>query len=270
MKENLKILRRIAKEVYQTVNPILGKPEAGRIVGAGYGGDETRFIDEVAEQAIIDHLERNNISCIFIGEERGVKRIGANPAFYIISDAVDGSTNAVRGIEFVSLSLAISPKDSLEGIETAIVMNLYNGRIYEAEKGKGARCEGKTIKTSEKSSLEESVLCVDVSRAVSSAQKAIPLIRLAKGIRSFGSASLEICMVASGQIDAYVDLRGKLRTLDFAAAMLIIREAGGIFNLLEEEDFSSIPLTKIRHFSLIAAANSILYQEITNLISEKS
>jgi myo-inositol-1(or 4)-monophosphatase len=262
--ENLNLLEDIAREVYSVVHPLLGIPEAGRIVGAGFGGDETRVIDEVAEQAIIQCLKRNRQSCIFIGEESGVRKIGDEPQFYLISDAVDGSTNAVRGIGFISSSLAISPTDCLEDVEAAVVMNLVNGGLYEAKRGKGAWYNGTAIKPSQTSVLEEGVIGIDVSRAPEKVENIISLMKIVKSVRSLGSAALEICYVASGILDAYVDLRSKLRTLDFAAGMLIVKEAGGVFLQPDGGDFN-VSLTEVNRFSVIAAANKKLYKAIVNL-----
>ncbi len=265
-RERLKILRKIAREVYSVVHPLLGTFEAGRITGFGFGGDKTQFIDKAAEEAIVRFLERNGLSCIFIGEERGIQEIGKEPSFYLIADAVDGTTNAVRGISFVSTSLAASPTDRLDDVEASIVIDLSTGSIYEAERGKGARCNGKKTKPSVIEELENAVVSIDVSRAPENVEKAVPLLRTVKSVRSFGSAALEICHVASGLLDAYVDLRTKLRTLDIAAGMLILKESGGIFLQPDKKGFHDVSLTELRRFSVIAAANEKIYAKIASLV----
>ncbi len=264
--ERLKTLKEIAREIYSAVHPLLGKTEAGRITGSGFGGDKTRLIDEAAEEVIVRFLERNGLSCTFIGEERGVQEIGKKPSFYLITDAVDGTTNAVRGIGFVSASLATSLTNRLDDLDASVVIDLSSGEIYEAEKGKGARHNGKRIKPSETVNLEDAVLSIDVSRAPENIEKAVPVLKIAKSLRSFGSAALEICQVASGLLDAYVDVRTKLRTVDIAAGMLILREAGGVFLQPDGKGFHETPLTELRRFSVIAAANERIYNAIASLI----
>jgi myo-inositol-1(or 4)-monophosphatase len=264
--KSLDVPREIAREVYTVVHPLLGTSKSGKIVGSGFGGDETKLIDDVAEEAIIQYLKRNSLSCTFIGEERGVRKIGEKPIFYLIADAVDGTTNAVRGIDFVSASLAISPTDRLGDLEAAVVMNLSNGGIYEAERGKGARYNGKTIKPSDIVVLKDSVLSVDISRTPETIEKVVPLMKTVKSVRSLGSAALEICHVASGFLEAYVDVRAKLRTLDIAAGMLILREAGGIFLQPDGKGFQGVSLTEMNHFSVIAAGNQKIHDEIISLI----
>ncbi|KYH42419.1 MAG: putative inositol monophosphatase family protein [Candidatus Bathyarchaeota archaeon B63] len=262
----LDVLVEMARSVSLSVNRFLGLHESGRKMGIGFGGDYTRLIDKIAEEAIVKYLEENDLSCILIGEEGGIRRIGRNPEEYLITDAIDGTTNAIRGIRFASTSLAVASEDRLGGVEAAAVLSLYDGRLYTAEKGKGARLDGRLISPSETTRLEESMVSVDVSSTPSRLSRAIPIIKAAKRVRSFGSASLEICHVASGLLDAHVDLRGKIRTLDFAAAMLILRESGGSFGLLNGDEPDETPLTRLRRFSIIAAANEALYSQILSLI----
>jgi myo-inositol-1(or 4)-monophosphatase len=263
---SLDILKEIAREVYTVVHPLLGTSESGKIVGSGFGGDETKLIDDTAEEAIIQYLKRNHHSCVFIGEEHGVQQIGENPVFYFIADALDGTTNAVRGINFVSTSLAISPTDRLGDLEAAVIMNLSNGGIYESERGKGARYNGKEIEPSGTVFLRDSVLSVDISRTPEIVGKLVPLVKIARSVRSLGSAALEICHVASGLLEAHVDIRAKLRTLDIAAGMLILREAGGIFVQLGGKRFQDVSLTEMNHFSIIAANNEKIREKVVYLI----
>ncbi|RLI06505.1 fructose 1,6-bisphosphatase [Candidatus Bathyarchaeota archaeon] len=263
---NLDVLMEISKIIYRTVHPFLGSREGGKAVGIGFGGDLTRFIDQIAEKAVVEYLKEKGLSCILIGEEGGVQKIGENPEEYLIVDAVDGTTNAVRGINFSSASLAAASKDSLEDVEAAAVINLFDGELYVAEKDKGARLDGKKITTSKASELKNSIVSIDVSSTPERLNRVIPVMKTARRVRSLGAASLEICHVASGALDAYVDLRGKIRTLDFAAAMLILRESGGVFSLLDTDEQMEIPLTELRRFSIVATASERLYSQIVSLI----
>jgi len=263
---DLDVLKDVAKRIQRTVHPFLGSRESERRVGIGFGGDFTRFIDQLAEKTLIEYLKEKELSCILVGEECGVQRIGRNPKEYLIVDAVDGTTNAIRGISFASASLAAAPKNRLKDVKVAAVINLFSGELYVAEKGKGAERDGKEITPSMTAALEKSIVSVDVSSTPERLNLAIPVMKAAKRVRSLGAASLEICLVASGVLDAYVDLRSKIRTLDFAAAMLILRESGGFFGILGINGNKEIPLTELRRFSIVAAANKNLYDEIVSLL----
>lgn len=266
MSWKLNFLMGLAKEIYLAVHPLLGRAEARKIIGSGFGGDETRLIDNVSEKAALKYLENEELSCIFIGEEYGVKRIGDSPEFYLIIDGVDGTNNAMRGIKFASASIAISPTRWLNDLEAAVVIDLYDGGVFSAEKDEGARYNGKLIKPSNVKSIKEAIVSVNVTRSLESLRRITPIAKQVRGLRALGSASLEICYVASGFLDAYVDLRGKLRTMDFAAGTLVIREAGGILLQPNGEEIPNIPLTEINRFPIIAAANKNIFDEIVSLI----
>ena len=265
-KIGINVLVEISKEIRNAVRPFLGSSEGGRIVGISFGEDHTRLIDQIAEESVVKYLKRNGISCILIGEEGGVQEIGENPKRYLIVDAIDGTTNAVRGIGFASSALAFASKDNLKDIKAAAVMNLFSGELYVAERNKGAWRNGKRITTSKTLDLKNSVISVDLSPITERVSTIIPVMKTARRVRSLGSASLEICYVASGMLDAHLDMRGMIRTFDFAAAMLILQEAGGVFDLLEVDDKDEIPLTRLRRFSIIAAANRELHSQIISLI----
>ncbi|MEM2888143.1 MAG: inositol monophosphatase family protein [Candidatus Bathyarchaeia archaeon] len=265
---DLSCLKEIANNVRLAVMPLIGTFESRKVLGRGFGGDRTLLIDEVAENSITKFLEENGLSCIFIGEERGVKKFGEKPTHYMIVDAVDGTTNATRGVSFVSTSLAVSPTNDLGSIEVALVMNLCSGETFEAKKGEGAKFQGKEIKTSETLYLKDAILGVDVSRAPNTVELAVPLMKKARCVRAFGSASLEICHVASGFLDAYVDLRGALRTLDIAAALLIVKEAGGTMTQHNGAGFNGYLLTEMNRFSVIAAANKTLHRDIFTFLAK--
>ncbi|MBS7654040.1 D-fructose 1,6-bisphosphatase [Candidatus Bathyarchaeota archaeon] len=267
MSWKLSMLTDLAKEIFSAVHPLLGTAKSREVLGLGFGGDKTRFIDAASETAALQYLEKKGFSCIFIGEECGVKEIGLSPKFYLILDGVDGTTNAMRGIGFASASIAMSPTSWLRDVEAAVVIDLYNGGIYSAEKGGGAKFNSQPITTSSIKTLEEAVLSIDVSRSPVSIEKVAPLVSRVRGVRALGSASLEICHVASGLLDAYVDIRGKLRIVDFAAGMLIVREAGGVFLQPNGEDMPDSQLTELRGFSVVASANRDIFDKICLLIS---
>jgi myo-inositol-1(or 4)-monophosphatase len=73
--------------------------------------------------------------------------------------------------------------------------------------------------------------------------------------------ALELCYVADGTTDAFVDLRGKLRTTDMAAATLILREAGATITTPENTPLAN-PLSPTETVEFIASANTVLHQII--------
>ena len=137
--ETIEILRTISKLVYENVKDLAGTNEAiSGDFGRGAGGDISRNIDIVAEKTVIDHLKEINFDCVVLGEECGRVELSTNPKGFIIMDAIDGTTNAVRGLPFFCCSLAFATGEKLSSVTDAAITNLSNGDVYWTSKGKGA------------------------------------------------------------------------------------------------------------------------------------
>jgi myo-inositol-1(or 4)-monophosphatase len=195
--------------------------EGGRNVCMGADGTPTKLIDKVAEDCIIGYLKENPICSLLISEEAG-KVAFDGPEGTLFLDPVDGTFNAVAGIPFYALSLALATKGI---VRKAYVRNLSRGETFTAEKGKFAQCNGRDIHVSTVARLDECALSVygrkfDPSRVIHLGQKI-------RRWRLLGASALELCYVGCGRIDGFIDLRGTLRVTDAAAGMLVCSEAGG-------------------------------------------
>lgn len=268
----LDILEACAKRMREEILNVYQTTEAGREFGVGAGGDIKKKIDLVAEKALIKTLEKHKASCTLISEESGTKRIGAEPSkFTLTADPLDGTTNALRGLPFMATSLALSQKPYLKDVEVALVTDLLHNVTYTAQRDHGAYRNKKEIKSSRISSLEEAVIGVDFNtfKAGEIVNRMIKVVEQAKHLRHFGANALEICYVADGTTDAFIDLRGKLRVTDMAAAQLILREAGGIMTTPEGRDLDA-PLNAAQRVSFIAAANKTIYDKIQKLLKKRN
>jgi myo-inositol-1(or 4)-monophosphatase len=76
---------------------------------------------------------------------------------------------------------------------------------------------------------------------------------------------MSLCYVADGTLDAHVDIRGILRNTDVAAALMILKETGGIYSINGEKG-TDLDLSKMNTFELIAASNEVILDEITSLL----
>ncbi len=148
-----------------------------------------------------------------------------------------------------------------------MVADLVHGATYTAFKGKGAYVNGKKIETSKTSSLENAVVGLDLNtyKVNELIPKLTPLIAKTKHIRHFGANALELCYVANGLTDAFVDIRGKIRTTDVAAGFLILKEAGGIVTTPENENLN-VELDPTKTLSFIASGNIEIHKKILNLV----
>jgi myo-inositol-1(or 4)-monophosphatase len=87
-------------------------------------------------------------------------------------------------------------------------------------------------------------------------------------IRQFGANALELCYLARGFLDAYIDIRGKIRATDVAAAYLILREAGG--KLYDNDGYElDCELDNNTRLSFVAAANEDIYNRIAGLLKSQ-
>jgi myo-inositol-1(or 4)-monophosphatase len=221
-------------------------------------------IDLAAEAAIISILKKHEISFTLISEESGLEEYGKNPnECYVTTDPIDGTTNLTRRIPFYATSIAISTEPTLSTIHTALVADLFHDVTYTAQKGKGACRNDQEITPSRSASLEEAVIGVDLNsyKVRRIVLQLTAIIQQTKHIRHFGANALELCYVADGTTDAFIDIRGKLRATDMAAAWLIIEEVGAIITSPEGEPLN-VKLDPKQKVEFVAAAN----QEIHKII----
>ncbi len=269
---NLEILRKCAEEIRREILPLIGTKEAAKTYGRGAGGDLTKEIDLRAEETLIKKIREAKLSCTIFSEEKGIIKLGESPEnLYIVCDPLDGTTNALHGIPFMATSIAMAKEPFLSKIEAAVVMDIIHGVTYAAEKGKGAYKNNERISPSQEASLVESVIGVDINTYKAANQtlheKITRIIALNKHPRYFGANALQLCYVADGSIDAFVDIRGKMRVLDMAAAYLIVKEAGGVVTAPDGKELEA-KITPQERVSLVAAGNRKLHEEILRLIRD--
>jgi len=192
--------------------------QMAREVEMGADGTPTQQIDKIAEDVALEISGRRmNI----LSEEAGF--IDHGQKYTMVIDPVDGTRNAVHDIPFYCTSIAVG-REKLGDIEYALVRNLLTGDIYTAEKGKGAFLNGRKIEVERKS--DEPIFSLALGK--SGNNRMFNLLNINRlNIRSLGAAALEMCLVASGSIHAYIQGNDYLRVTDFAASTLIVREAGG-------------------------------------------
>ena len=266
----IEILTECKDNVQTKIKPLLktlDRPQSSSGVGAG--GDPIRDIDLTAEKAIVDTLKGKKIDFTLISEESGIIKYGDNSLeCYVTTDPIDGTTNLLRGAPFYATSIAVSKQPFLHAIQAGIVADLFHGTTYTAERGLGAYRDGQRISSSSRGSVEEGVIGLDLNsyRIKELVPKLTALMAEAKHLRHFGANALELCYVADGIIDAFIDIRGKLRTTDIAAASLIIREARGIMTTAEGKSLDA-KLDPTQKVAFIASANDEVHQRILRLIN---
>lgn len=148
-----------------------------------------------------------------LSEESGLHR--AERPVLVAVDPVDGSTNASRGVPWWATSLCALDGD---GPLAAVIANQATGTRYEAIRAGGARRDGRPIAPSGCEKLDQAIVAFSgfPPAALGWAQ-----------YRALGAAALDLCAVADGTLDGFVDCApSSLRPWDYLGALLVCAEAG--------------------------------------------
>lgn len=268
----LQVLLQCKENVKTHIHPHLKSlKEPQPDLGKGAGGDQMKLVDLAAEKAIIEVLLQHGVSFTLISEESGIKEFGAKAKeCFVTTDPIDGTTNLIRGLPFYCSSIAVSRKPMLSGVYAGMVTDLFHGTTYTAVEGKGAYRDGEKIATSTVASLEAAVVGLDLNtyKVKEIAPQLTDLIAHTKHIRHFGANALELCFVAEGLTDAFVDIRGKLRTTDVAAGFLMIKEAGGIITAPDGQAID-VKLDPKQKLKFVASGNKEIHKLILSLVKVK-
>lgn len=226
------ILKSAASAVFKETRNLIGRPESAVTFGRGAGGDLSSKIDLVAENAVLQTIGMLEFKPTVIGEECGTIEGGDG---YLVMDAIDGTTNATRGIPFSCCSLAYATHRSLSSVHDAVIVDLNTGDVYESSLNEGALMNGVRLNINDSGTLgrvktqNELVVGINVSGMdTGSIEQVTHIISKCLHVRHLGANALELCFLARGLIDMYIDLRGKIRVTDLAAGYLITKQAGGM------------------------------------------
>ena len=219
----LKLCDNAAKAVAAAVEEMAGTVAGGQNVKMGADGTPTKSIDRAAENAVLDTLRASGLGFRVLSEEIGEVLIGEKPDYFLHLDPLDGTFNAIAGIPFYSVSIYLSKGDFHFGY----ISDLARGGCYYAEAGRGAYAKpGGCLQVSPHADLSHFSISAYTLRPHTGRMAAIG--DTVRRIRTLGSTSLEMALVASGKLDAFVDLRGMMRVVDVAAGKIILEEAGGM------------------------------------------
>ncbi len=167
--------------------------------------------DLVADAAAVAVLVDGGLGVV--SEESG--RHHAHRSITVVIDPLDGSTNAAHGLSWWATSLCALDE---EGARVAVVADLVHGHRFDAVRGGGARRDGALVRPSEAEGLADAIVGVN----------GLPSRHLGwQQFRALGAAALDLCAVASGSLDGFVDCTNDgLAPWDYLGAMLVCQEAG--------------------------------------------
>ncbi len=192
----------------------------------------TRF-DRAAEATIVAALERARPDDAIVGEE-GADRAGTSGYAWVI-DPIDGTTNFVYDLPTWCCSIAVTHDGRT--VAGAVYVPALD-ELFVAAEGHGATMNGQPISPSTETVLGRALVATgfsyDADRRREHAAGIARIIGDVRDIRRMGSAAVDLCFVAAGRVDVY--LERNLNPWDMAAGELIAREAGAITS-----DFSGGP-----------------------------
>ncbi|XP_056913303.1 inositol monophosphatase 1 isoform X3 [Takifugu flavidus] len=251
--------------------------------------------DQKVEQLIIQSVKEKFPTHRFIGEESvaaGEPCVLSDEPTWII-DPIDGTTNFVHRFPFVAVSIGFSvnkqvsaavagPLSRASGpsqragpaaepllaflqVEFGVVYSCLEDKMFTARRGRGSFCNGDPLQVSEQKAIQQSIIATEfgsdrdpevVDKIFSSLRNilCIPV----HGIRSAGTAAINMCLVASGCVEAYYEIG--MHVWDLAAASLIVSEAGGVLMDVEGGPFD------LMSRRVIAANNRTIAERISGEI----
>ena len=197
----------------------------------------------------------------FLGEESD-SALGSTGLTWIV-DPIDGTVNYLYDIPSWAVSVAVAEGGTDPAtwrVLAGCVVNPSMGEVFAASAGAGATLGGQPVSVSAPSSLSQSLVATgfgyDAERRREQATTVSRLIGEVRDIRRMGAASLDLCALAAGRIDAYYE-RG-LSAWDFAAGALIAAEAGAVVEVADVREGRR----------LVAAAPPGIAEEFLSLIRE--
>jgi myo-inositol-1(or 4)-monophosphatase len=231
----------------------------------GAGGDDTTAIDDAAEGVVVGRLEALGADLTLVSEELGVRTFGAGGALRVVVDPIDGSVNAKRGIPYFSLSLAVAEGPTMDDVRFGFVHDFGAGEEWVAERGGGAWLDGAPLSAPGPKDILE-ILALEGTTTAAIAEVVPAMHGVAHRLRVMGSLALSLCHLAAGRVDGVCCLK-PARSIDIAAAQLLVRERGLAIELFEDPPFAAAPLDLGQRSRVAAAATPELCARIAAALS---
>ncbi|NHC42897.1 inositol monophosphatase family protein [Bacillus sp. MM2020_1] len=214
-------------------------------------------IDKEIEQFFISKIREAYPDHKIMGEEGFGDSLDSLEGIVWLIDPIDGTLNFVHQQRNFAISVGVYEN----GVgKIGLIYDVVHDELYHATSGNGAYLNETPLNALKESIVKESILALNATWVMENHRidhkLMIPLVKAARGTRSYGSAAIEMVFVATGRVDAYLSMR--LSPWDFAAGAVIIEELGGIVTNLRGEK-----LNFLSQDSLFAAKPG-LHQSILN------
>ncbi len=224
-------------------------------------GDATNLVtssDLAVQHFLVKRLAEILPGSGFLCEEEDLGDI--RHEYVWIIDPIDGTANYARGIDHCCISVALAHNgEVIEGV----VYSPWRNEMYWAVKGSGAFLNGTPIRVSDRP-FKDGLFCTAMSTYRKEFAKycsdiIYDIFMRSNDTRRFGSAAIELCMLAAGKLELYFEMR--LQPWDYAAASLILSEAGGV-----SCGFDGGPLSLSKASMTLAANNKDNLEELLSTV----
>jgi myo-inositol-1(or 4)-monophosphatase len=210
--------------------------------------DPVTIVDTETEALLRARLAQLRPDDAVVGEEGGGSSVAADGAVTWALDPIDGTVNFVYGIPAYAVSVAAQ----VGGVSVAgAVAEVASGALYSAARGHGAHVRTvdgrRRLRCTDVTELSMALVGTGFGYAsdlrAAQARVLADMLPQVRDLRRFGSAALDLCMVAAGRLDAYYE--HGLHVWDWAAGSLIAAEAGARVWLPDGEDGSGVPMVTV-------------------------
>lgn len=240
--------------------------------GRGEGGDEALVIDRIAEQIVFAELDALSLAghrFTAVSEERGTVDYGSVDTIVVI-DPIDGSLNAKRCLTHFSVSIAVAAGPTIADVYFGYVYDFGAGEEWSARRGSGAWLDGIRLdpaigeRRTPAGALE--IVAIESASPQWVADCAPRLLGVTHRLRAIGSIAIALCQVAAGRVDGMLTL-WRCRSVDAAAAALIVLEAGGLVAFTAFADPLGAPLDLAPHSPVVGARTPAALAELAGVPS---
>ncbi len=231
----------------------------------GMGGDDTTAIDAAAEEVVLARLARVGEGFTVVSEELGEAAYGSGGPWRVLVDPIDGSLNAKRDIPFFALSVAVADGPAMDDVAFGFVFDFGTGEEWTAWRGGGAFLNGRRL-GGVRPKAEIEILSFEATTTAEVAERAAAVAGIAYRLRIMGSLALSLCHLAAGRVDGVCSLK-PARSVDIAAAQLLVRECDLAVDLFEAPPFEAAPLDLVGRSRVVAAGSTDLCTKLARALS---
>ncbi len=301
------ILLSLCTHIAKIVRPHLDGAGVRALAGIAQSGDTTFAVDEVAEKATQEFLEKSGLPVALYSEDRGLVEISGHPEYLLLVDPIDGTRPATAGLETTCVVASVtgySPDPRQSDVLAACVLELRGERAFCAGRGQGtvilSQNNGRKspVNLSLNEDLERLYWAYEIvgrpARIVAAVQGGLVDMSSVKGgVFVLSSASYALSRLLTGQFDAHIDVSASilqrcpqtreeflragsggivnLHPYDISAAILVAQEAGCVLTDSEGRSHDGMRLLDSSEFNLqtmVAASNSRLHERLMDYLTE--